>query len=311
MTRDSPLIITLIVALGSAVLLARWADAHRPTDQAQTNAEQLYLNGSAAKRFSLAFNGLAADWYWMRSLQYVGGKIVSYEDSHAGHFDLQNLSSIDLRLLPSLLRMATTLDPQFIPVYEYGAVILPEIDSNEAITLLNSGIASNPSSWRLYQHLGYIYWQRQEYERASDAYAAGARVMGAPAWMMAMAARMKAEGGSRKAAGDMYQHLYDSSGDESVKKMVESQLSRLDSLDERDVIRDILIAFKVRNGRCVRSWREVHDELAAAEIELRPLTEEDSVRSYHKFHFDANAAPFDPSWTAYRFTNGGCDVDLD
>ena len=209
------------------------------------------------KRLTLAFNGVAADWYWIRSLQYVGRKIVNYEDTHAGNFDLSSLSSLDLRLLPSLLRMATTLDPQFLEPYYYGALILPDVNADEAIALLNYGIAANPDKWRLYQHLGYIYWQRGDYHKASDVYAAGAKIPGAPPWMLAMSARMKAEGGAGQAAREMYVHLSEASDDPNVKQMVEKQLMRLDSVEERDKIRRVLADYKVRTGRCVTSWKEI------------------------------------------------------
>ena len=309
MKKDALRILVIILGLAEVVMLAHWIDDHRQQMKPPISEERLYLDGATAKRLTFAFNGIAADWYWMRSLQYVGRKIVDYEDSHDGRFNLSNLSSLDLNLLAPLLRVTTTLDPQFMAPYEFGAVILPELNQNEAISLLNYGIAANPSSWRLHHYLGYIYWQRKDYAQASDVYAAGAKLPGAPAWMAALAARMKAEGGSRQAAGLMYQHLYDSSSDESVKQMVEKQLMRLDSLDERDVIRRVLAAFKARNGRCISSWREVDGELRAARIEISRL--DPSLKSYHTFKTDADGAPLDPSGIPYRLTAGGCDVDLD
>ena len=200
MKRDHLLILTIVAGLAAAALTTRWSDAHRRDLETQFAEEPLYLNGPAMKRLTLAFNGVAADWYWMRSLQYVGRKIVNYEDKGNGNFDLSDLSSLDLRLLPSLLRMSTTLDPQFLEPYYYGAFILPDLNPDEAISLLNSGIAANPDKWRLYQHLGYIYWQRRDYEKASEIYAAGAKIPGVPPWMLAMSARMKAEGGAGQAA---------------------------------------------------------------------------------------------------------------
>ena len=285
----------IVVGLTAVVLLARWMDNHRSDPNARFSEQRLYLDGATAKRLSLAFNGLAADWYWMRSLQYVGRKVVNYEDVHEGKLELNDLSALDLHLLPSLLRVTTTLDPQFMAPYEYGAVILPQVDDGGAISLLNSGIAANPSSWRLYQHLGYIYWQRYDYEKASDVYAIGARLPGAPEWMTAISARMKAEGGSRDAAREMYRHLYEASDDEAVKEMVTKQIMRLDSLDECDAIRRLLNEYAVRSGRCVSSWRDVTSALRAARLPVDAAT----------------GAPLDPSGTPYRLIKDGCDVDLD
>jgi len=71
---------------------------------------------------SLGFNGLIADWYWMRALQYVGRKVMGTSE----HLQLDNLNPLNLKLLAPLLETATTLDPQFMEPYEYAAVVLPE-----------------------------------------------------------------------------------------------------------------------------------------------------------------------------------------
>src|SRR5947207_1430235 len=101
----------MFLALSASIGLVRVIDARRGVMQNQSAEEPLYVNPTTARHLALAFNGLAADWYWMRSLQYVGGKIVTFEDTHAERF---TLSDLDLRLLPSLLHMSTALDPQFI-----------------------------------------------------------------------------------------------------------------------------------------------------------------------------------------------------
>ena len=245
----------------------------------------------------------------MRSLQYVGGKIVAHQDAHDEQFQLTNLSSLDLRLLASLLDVTTTLDPQFIPAYEYGAVILPEVNPEHAIALLNKGIAANPSSWQLHQHLGYIYWQRKDYERASEIYAAGAKLPGAPPWMTAMSARLKAEdAGSRDAAREMYTRLSESSDDRAVKDMVAAHLLRLDWLEDRDNLRYLLQWASNKNiynpDRCPSSWKELWQTLATG------FTAE-NFRSM-RLRIDATSgAALDPTGVPYRLNTERCQIDLD
>jgi len=294
MRRDYPLIIIVVAGLVSAALVSRWNDMHRQNLSARFAEERFYLDGPALRRVTLAFNDVAADWYWMRSLQYVGRKIVAYRDAHEGRFDLSNLSSLDLHLLPDLLEICTTLDPKFLDAYYYGALILPDLNANDAVKLLNYGIAANPDQWRLYQHLGYVYWQQDDYQKASEIYGLGAQIKGAPPWMAAISARMKAEGGATAAAREMYVHLYEASDDLNVKDMVEKQLMRLDSLDERAKIRQLLSDYAKSTGRCVASWKEIAAALRAARVRL-----------------DSSGAPTDPSNTPYRLITGGCDVDLD
>jgi tetratricopeptide (TPR) repeat protein len=238
---------------------------------------------------SLGFNGLVADWYWMRTLQYVGRKIESYQ----GELQLDDLSPVGLRLLAPMLDVATTLDPDFLAAYQYAAVVLPAVDVDAAVKLTEKGIAANPHAWPLYQHLGYIHWQRRDYQKASEVYRRGAQIPGAPRWMELMARRMEAEGGSRDTARAIYTQLYEQADDESIKLLARNRLLQLRSLDERDLIRRVLAQYQARTGRCAGSWGEVAPVLRAVRLNV-----------------DASGTPVDPSGAPYQLVQGGCDVDL-
>ena len=272
------------------VLVARWLDQRRPKIESEIQQETLYLTGNTVRRMSLGFNGLVADWYWMRSLQYVGRKILEVPEQ----VQLDNLAQLDLRLLAPLLDIATTLDPEFMEPYQYAAVVLPAIDEEEAIRIIRKGIAANPNQWRLYQHLGYIYWQREDFNAAGEAYANGATIAGAPLWMNAMKARMAAEGGSRDVAREIYTRMYEQAGDSQVKETASLRLLQLDSMDQRDTIRKVLAVYKLRAGRCPAAWRDVAPLLRAARLSL-----------------GNDGAPLDPAGTPYLLVSNNCDVDLD
>jgi tetratricopeptide (TPR) repeat protein len=228
--------------------------------------------------------------YWMRSLQYVGGKLIN---AHQG-IGLDNLSPLNLKLLAPLLDAATTLDPQFIEPYEYAAIILPGVSVEDAIRIVNKGIAANPSAWRLYQHLGYIYWQQKNFSAAADAYGRGAAIPGAPPWMQAMKAKMLGEGGSLGTAREIYLHMYQEAGDDQVKEMARRHLMRLDSLDEREALQKILASYQSRTKHCPASWND-----------LEPI-----FRSL-RLRLDASGAPLDPAGTPYLLNNTKCEVELD
>jgi len=291
--RPQTIMLSLVVLLGlaSAAAISRWIETNRPPVDSRLEEEKLYVTGAAARRMSLSFNGLIADWYWMRSLQYVGRKVIAQGDK----FQLDDLSALDLKLLYPLLDTATTLDPQFIAIYEYGGVVLPAINAEDAIKLLKKGIENNPSEWRLFHHLGYIYWQRGDYQTASATYQAGANLPAAPAWMQAMSARMLAEGGSRETAREIYTRMYEQSDDETIKRMAELRLLQIDSFGERELIRKALKDYLARAGRCVSGWRELIPQLRAARLRLD----------------NATGAPLDPAGTPYVLLTDGCDVDLD
>ena len=282
--------VVILVGIASAALIVRWTDTLRPPVDPNAIDESLYLNDKTARRMSLGFNGLAADWYWMRSLQYVGKKLIN----STGDISLDDLSGLNMKLLAQLLDTATTLDPEFTEPYEYAAVVLPAIDVQQAIRLTQKGINANPNAWRLYHHLGYIYWRQGQYQLASETYSRGAQIPGAPAWMEAMKAKLLSEGGSRSTAREIYTRMYEQSGDEQVKQMARKHLMRLDSLDQRDGLRKALAAYQARTGKCPESWRELGPIFRAVQIPM-----------------DQSGAPLDPSGAPYLLKAGACEVELD
>jgi tetratricopeptide (TPR) repeat protein len=282
-------VVVIICGLAGSSLLARWIDARRPAADFQPEEGRLYLTGAALKRASLGFNGLAADWYWMRALQYVGGKMVRAGSNVSG----DQLGQLNLKLLAPLLDTATTLDPRFMEPYEYAAIVLPDVDLPEAIRITKKGIAANPTAWRLQQHLGFIYWQQKDYQAAGEAYEQGARLPGAPAWMEAMKARMAHEGGSRGLAREIYGRIYQQSKDAQVKEMARLRLLNLASLDEREALAKGLLLFQAKAGRCAATWREV-----------QPLTRGLNLK------LDGAGAPLDPGGTPYVLNVEKCEVNL-
>ena len=282
--------LVVVAGMACAALLVRWTDTLRPPVDPNVLDESLYLNDKTARRLSLGFNGLAADWYWMRSLQYVGKKMLSYH----GDISLDDLSPLNMKLLAPLLDTATTLDPEFIQPYEFAALVLPAVDAQQAIRLTQKGIDANPNAWKLYHHLGYIYWRQGQYQAASEIYGRGAQIPSAPAWMKAMQAKMIGEGGSRSTAREIYTRMYQESTDDQVREMAFKRLMQLDSLDQRDGLRKLFAAYKTRTGKCPESWRELEQIFRAGRIPM-----------------DQSGAPLDPSGAPYLLQAGQCEVELD
>jgi tetratricopeptide (TPR) repeat protein len=289
-----------IVVLGLAAVfgLSGFIERNRPVPREGMEDEDLIVQGAKLKGFSLGFEGLIADWYWMRSLQYLGDKMLKSKDDE---INLNDLRPLNPRLLYPYLNTATDLDPRFMAAFSYGAVVLPAIDPQSAIDITEKGIANNPNEWRLYNYLGYIYWRLEEYDKAADVYEKGSKVADAQPFMQVMAAKLKTQGGSRDTAREMYRNMLDGANDEHARESVTRDLLRLDALDEIDAINPVLRAYQAQNNRCPASWGEIGRQLGTVKLSgNRPL------------NFDRAGNPFDPLGVPYVIVsqNGECRADI-
>lgn len=291
--------LALIVAgLAAAVGLNDVLDAGRPRLDAEYTDRDLSMNGSRLTGFLFGAEGLVADWYFMRSLLYIGDKILGQPEGQGINID--DLRGLNPRLLYPLLDNATDLDPHFIAAYAYGAMLLPAIDPAQAIDLLNRGISRNPDSWRLYQHLGYIYWKTGDFEKASEQYEKGSEIAGAEPFMKLMAASMKTEGGSRSTARSIYTEMLSGSDDEAIRITAQRKLEQLSWFDQRDAINSVLAEFMAVNGRCANSFSEIAPSLMAAKLP-------DGVA----FTIDRSNRLVDPTEAPYQLDKEQCKVKLD
>ncbi len=287
----------ILIGFAAVFFLSSFIEKNRPAIPEGFEDEDLALQGSKLKDFSLGFEGLIADWYWMQALQYVGIKIIRTPQEK---LDIENLAALNPRLLYPLLDNATTLDPRFISAYSYGAIILPAINSDQAIKLTEKGIADNPNEWRLYQHLGYIYWRLGNFEKASEVYAEGAKIADAPPFMALMVAKMKSDGNSRDTARTIYEQMVAESSDTQIKDNAGSRLLELDSLDEQDAIRIALQNFKNKYDRCANRWQEIF-----------PLLNNVKLPNSKDFRIDKANNLADPTGVPYILDKANCDVLLD
>ena len=248
------LAVAAVIIFAATVALSGYIQRNRISMPESSADEDLDLQGKKLKGFTLGAEGLLADWYWMRSLQYIGDKI---EKAEGDTINLDNLQGLNPRLLYPLLDNATELDPKFIAAYSYGAVVLPAIDPNLAIKLTEKGIANNPDEWRLYQYLGYIYWRLRNYEKAAEIYEQGSRIAGAPPFMKLMVGMMETRGGGHDTARKIYEQMRNDADDENIRKVADLRLQWLDSLEDRDQLNSVLDDFKQKNGRCSKNLAEI------------------------------------------------------
>jgi tetratricopeptide (TPR) repeat protein len=177
----------------------------------QERDDVLLRSGKLVKVMSLEYAPLLADIYWTRVVQYYGSKHVRRQTN--------------LELLWPMLDITTTLDPNLLISYRFGAMFLSQAAPGGAgrpdlaVQLIQRGIQANPDYWRLYEDLGFVYYfDLKDYKKASDAFLEGSKKPNAQLWMKVMAARVAAEGESFDTSMFLWKDIYDSTPDPQVKK---------------------------------------------------------------------------------------------
>ena len=290
-------VLILTVGFSGIFLLSTYLERNRVRLPESYNDADLDLDAKKLAGFALGAEGLLADWYWMRSLQYVGDKVVRHG---LENIKIDDMTSLNPRLLYPLLDNATTLDPRLMAAYSYGATVLPAIDAKQAIELTEKGIRNNPNEWRLYQYLGYIQWRMKDYQKAAQAYDRGGQIPGAPAFFKLMSAKIRSESGSRDTARAIYRQALSEATDKQTRLAAELRLQQLDAFDEMDLINKALRESSERTGSCSATWPE-----------MVPQLQKEATASGRDLHIDAARNFVDPTGVPYRINRNKCEAEID
>ncbi|HUL73520.1 MAG TPA: hypothetical protein VLT86_10495 [Vicinamibacterales bacterium] len=212
----------------------------------------LYLRSSrAATRMMLSFKSVASDVYWIRAIQHYGRERKSLRTSD--RFDL----------LQPLLDLTTTLDPRFNIAYRFGAIFLSLEPPNgparpdQAIALLQKGLAANPDRWQYAHDIGFIeYWYTGDYRAAAGWFDRAAKIPGAPDWIRPLAAVTLAQGGDRTGARRMLEELRGSE-EKYVRDAAERGLMQLQALDAIDELQGIVEHYFATQHAYPAGWSDM------------------------------------------------------
>jgi hypothetical protein len=255
---------TLGLLLAAGLILFSQARIDARTGPWRAQEDVLYLwSGEHVRRLVPGFESLAADVYWLRTVQYYGGQRRFAADKR---FDL----------LRPLVEITTTLDPRFEVAYRYGAVFQSEPapfgagKPREGVALLEKGVKALPQAWRLRQDLGFFYFlYLKDAQSAARVLLEAAEIPGAAFWLRTMAADLLARGGDRAASRRMWRQMFEQAEEGLIRDNARAQLQVLDTLDLRDAVGQAVSEFERRNGRLPR----VLDELASSGLWRGPLVD--------------------------------------
>jgi hypothetical protein len=201
-----------------------WRLQHQIDEQRASLSEErdavVLRSPKLVKLMSLEYAPLMADIYWTLGVQYYGNKHVRQQ--------------ANLEMLWPLLDITTTLDPNLLITYRFGAMFLSQKAPagagrpDLAVKLIQRGIRENPDYWRLYEDLGFIYYfDLKDYQKASEAFLEGSKNPDAKLWMKVMAARISAEGESFETSLFLWNDIYQTTSDPLVKENARRHLQLL------------------------------------------------------------------------------------
>ena len=245
-TRTASIVLLLCLIASSLVL---WR-----VDRIRTGAtleEVLYITSpKVLRRLSLGYEGLLADVYWTRAVQYFGNK--HYEGAQK------------YNLLAPLLEIATGLDPHLVVAYEFGANFLAPKPPNgagmpdRAIQLAEFGIRNNPNEWKLDYDLGFIYYMDlKDYPKAAAAFEQGSKIPGSHPYLKLLAALMAEHAGDLQTARLMWTTTYQSSNDRNVRANAAAHLRALQVDEDVAALENVVAQFREKTGHLPASFADL------------------------------------------------------
>lgn len=256
----------VIVLFAAAVWLQTLRDLQFPLET--SDEETLYLSQRATSRAVFAQRSLASDLYWIRAIQYYGGRTkeakARFTDALEPPPALAAKAPVTFDLLYPLLDTTTTLDPRFNIAYRFGAIFLSENyphgpgRPDEAVALLEKGLAAMPDRWQYWQDIGFVYyWNVHDYIKAADAFKKGAAIAGAPWWMQSLAATTLGKGGDRGASRLLWKQIYDTANNDFARNAARTKLQQLDAIEVIERLQNAVDAVVRRTDGQVTDWRRL------------------------------------------------------
>ena len=203
----------LLVSGAAAAGLLRAVEGARPGLAAE--AEVPWLPPAAVVRpLFLGYNALAADLFWIRTVQYFGEHIQT--DRRHPH-------------LYRLVDLTTSLDPHFVDAYQLGGLFLSLGRAYpEAIAIYRKGIEHNPDRWELPYDLGRMYFlDLGDIPAALEWFERANRLPGRGHYVPRLVARLRARTGLIEAALEMWERMLETTDNGWVRETARKEIEKL------------------------------------------------------------------------------------
>lgn len=203
----------LLLSIAAAAGLLRALERARPPLVAEAEAPWLPPAGAVRPLF-LGYNMLAADLFWIRTVQYFGEHIQT--DRRYPH-------------LYRLVDLATSLDPHFLDAYQYGGLfLLIGRAFPEAIAIYRKGIEHNPDRWELPYDLGRMYFlDLGDIPAALEWLERANTLPGHPPYVPRMVAHLRTRAGFVEAALEMWERIRETTDNPWIREKATQEIRKL------------------------------------------------------------------------------------
>jgi tetratricopeptide (TPR) repeat protein len=211
--RQAICLLLAVALLTGGVCLKQQVLGNRVQDEGQ---ELMYFpSGRFLKETAVGHTTTLADIAWLRAIQYYGHhRMTDRKYEMVGHiFDI-----------------ITTLDPNFVHAYVFGAVVLSQDAGKpeEGLALLRKGMRANPDNWLLAFETGFIYYViLHDCENAGRYFGLASRLPNAPVMTRRFAAFVQEKAGHTETAFELWSEIARVTDNTFIKQMAEERMEKL------------------------------------------------------------------------------------
>ena len=205
------------------------------------------------RRMSLSYDALAADVYWIRALQHFGS-------GAARRRAVRNTRcSIRCWIWRRRWTRASTSRTGLARCSWRS-----RRRADRAVPIRRSRCCRRasrrcPTKWQYYQDAGFVYYfGYKDYEKAAEWFRRGSEIKGAPWFLKSLAANTLAKGHDRQASRLLYQVIAETADNDFMKKDAIRRLRQLDTMDDIDVLREVVRRYRERvpgSARAALTWQ--------------------------------------------------------
>jgi hypothetical protein len=227
-----------------AVVVTGVAHAGYDTSSRASRGALFVPTGDQAKLWALGFDPIVADYFWLRALELVGAETGATEQ-HGEE-------------IAAMIDLITEVDPWVDHPYRFAALWLTGSADlvRHANRLLQRGVSYHPLEWRDRYHLGFNrFFYLEDELGAADVLESAIGLTGAPTYLAALAARLRAQQGGLEVAAGFLKSTLDSTSDGFARA------AYLKALDEIETER----AARFLDAAREEYWRRQGRDIAAVD----------------------------------------------